>query len=211
MKKIRLIVCLLLFLGSKALNGQDSAVVKRSIKFGAEYFFTTGFIYTHNLGAVVLIKNKHQIGLSGSFIPGEIFFKEQTNLGVAIDYNYLPNKTLNRFDLLFKSSITLTQIKNSYETKEWPNVLVSKREAVSKYALLFVGFGINMKLHKDFHLQASLSSPFIGYVAYYSKTIDYKYNTESSTASKSFYFIDPKEFMVQDLLAKIGLVYYFKR
>jgi hypothetical protein len=199
--------CLIL---SAKLNGQDSLVANSKPKLGIEYNVNAGYFYAHSLGGSISFKDKHKLALNGMFFPNENPFKGRINYGFSGDYNFYPNKTKNRFDLLFRSTIYYSNFKNVIEYNYPQN---NRHEIINQTFHifdLFLGFGFNLKASQKINFTATISSFIIGFTRIKSLTTYYIQNTETYYKNKDFDHLFLEDFMMNDLLVKIGVNYLLK-
>jgi hypothetical protein len=204
-----LILALLPFI-ALSIRAQDSIPNKENTKFGVTYHVNAGPFYNHGIGAFATVNDKHQIELNALIIPGVNPFKDKTHLGSSLNYNFLPNKADNFLNLTFNSSIYFTNYLWVDEYIAWPNVKKHYWETQSNEFTFQLGMGFDTKLTKRVHLAFSASSLVIGYGFYKSKYIDYVNNTEFNSSGWRFTYIRLNDFLINNLLAKIGIKYIFK-
>jgi hypothetical protein len=202
---ITLLTCLL-----STIHSQDSIQNKQRPKFGATYNVNAGLFYTHAIGFVTTFRDSHQIELNGLIIPGVNPFKEKMHFGSSLNYNFLPNRADKLLNLLFTSSIYFTNYSYVNEYTAWPNIKQNRSEYKTSDLTLLVGLGFDAKITKRLHMSFSVSNYLASFGFSKYKYIDYVNNTESNNSYKSWTLLEPEDFLVNDLLAKIGIVYYFK-
>lgn len=90
---------------SHFLVSQDTATKIKRVQPGVMYSVFTGNYYGHAFGFTFSKNSHHQFEMSAILMPGENPFKEKANFGAMFRYHFLPNKNLNRFNLLFETSL----------------------------------------------------------------------------------------------------------
>lgn len=202
---IALLTCLL-----STVRSQDSIQNKQRPKFNVTYNVNAGLFYTHAIGIGATFRHKHQVELNGLIIPGVNPSKDKMHFGSSLNYTFLPNKADKVFNLLFTSSLYFTNYSNVFEYTIWPNIKQTRSEYKTSILTLLIGLGFDSKITKRVHMSFSVSSYIAGVASSKYKYIDYVNNTESNNSSKNFSLLDPEDFLVSDLLANIGIKYYFR-
>jgi len=182
----------------------------QKIKWGATYSVHNGLFYAHAVGVVANFRDKHQLELNGLMLPGVNPIKDKNHFGASLNYIFLPNNADKTFNLLFTSS--LYYINNDYidEYPTWYNPNLSRVECNSNEFGLFLGLGFDTKITKSIHISLSLSNFIVGYSINKYKNFDFN-NNVSKYSNNEFEYLDPDDFLVYDLLLRVGMVYYFGR
>jgi hypothetical protein len=206
-KKKIVLVCAMTFL-LLSVHSQDSLQNTQKIKWGATYNVHNGLFYAHAVGVIANFRDKHQLELNGLMLPGVNPFKDKNHFGASLNYIFLPNKAEKTFNLLFTSS--LYYINNDYvdEYPTWYNPNLSRVECNSNEFALLLGLGFDTKITKSIHISLSLSNFIVGYNINKYKNFDFN-NNVSKYSTNEFTYLDPDGFLVNDLLLRVGMVYYF--
>ena len=202
MKKIIFLLSLLL---SQRAISQDSSKTNKQIKFGVEFNIGGGYLEVLNVNCVVLIKEKHQLGLGGYIIPAGKDFKGKQDFGANFNYDFYPNKINNRLDLFFNSFLIYSNDKYSYTSyyNGW-------QEKVTTNSIdNTIGFGFNCRLAKKINIKCSLSRLLMGYSYRRYHSIDLINNTVHNSSYEDFDYLELDDFGFDNLLLKIGVNYYF--
>lgn len=189
---------------------QDSIQNKQKPQLGATYNVNAGLFFTHAIGIATTFRNKHQIELNGLIISEVNPFKDKMHFGTSLNYIFLPNRSDKFLNLLFTSSIYNTNDSDIYEYASSPTVKEFRREYKKSDLTFLIGLGFDTRITKRLHMNFSLSSYILTFAATKYKYFYYKNNIEEYKSYNSWTHVEFDNFLVNDLLAKIGLVYCFK-
>ncbi|HPQ08589.1 MAG TPA: hypothetical protein PK995_05120 [Bacteroidia bacterium] len=194
-----------------SVRSQDSVQNTQKIKWGATYNVHNGLFYAHAVGVVANFRDKHQLELNGLMLPEVNPFKDKNHFGASLNYIFLPNKADKTFNLIFTSSLYYLNDSYAVNYAIWNNSNISRVEYnINAFALL-LGFGFDIKITKRIHIPLSLSNFIVAYSVETAKKIDINNKVVSKNSSSEFIYLEPEDFLVNDLLLRVGVVYYFGR
>jgi hypothetical protein len=208
-KKTIMLVFALTFL-LLSVRSQDSVQNTQKIKWGVTYNVHNGLFYAHAVGVVANFRDKHQLELNGLMFRVNSF-KDKNHFGASLNYTFFPNKAEKTFNLIFTSSLYYLNYTYVVYYSIWNNSNISRIEYNTNAFALLLCFGFDIKITKRIHIPLSLSNFIVAYIVETSKKIDVNNKVVSKNSSDEFTYLDSDDFLVNDLLLRVGMVYYFGR
>ncbi len=204
--------CIILIFSVIKIAAQDSLSAKPKTSFGIEYNLMLGGTYGHGIYGTMIHKERHQITLGLNVLPMTNPFKDGANLGGTLGYDLYPNKRKNRLDLLFHSDVTYEKYKTIDNYYAWNTGALNYSYKTNSDLIMWnIGLGFNFKIAPGVSMKFLVSSGMFYYVNSNSVFNDYVNGYESRYAYTDFELADFEDFMINDLTARIGINYFFKK